>query len=72
VTEGNYKEILFTHMLILLISSVVVLLTLSIRVRRSWHEGSYKPPQQIMKACRLSDTSKKPIQSLERKNCNCI
>jgi hypothetical protein len=66
------RKSLPTHMLVLLISSAVVFLTLSIRIRRGWHEGSYKPPQQIMKACRLSDTSKKPIQSLLRKNKNCI
>jgi hypothetical protein len=66
------RKSLPTHMLVLLISSAVVFLTLSIRIRRSWHEGGYKPPQQIMKACRLSDTSKKPIQSLLRKNKNCI
>jgi hypothetical protein len=51
-------------MLIPFVSFVVVILTLSIRVRRSWHKSSYKPPQQIMKARRLSNTSKKPIQSL--------
>jgi hypothetical protein len=57
-------------MFILLITFVVVLLTLNIRVRRSWHKSSYKPPQKIVKACRLSNISKKPIQSLPRKKYN--
>jgi hypothetical protein len=51
-------------MFILLISLVVAFLTIRIRIRRSRHKSSYKPPQQIMKASRLSDTSKKPIHSL--------
>jgi hypothetical protein len=59
-------------MLILLVCFVIVLLTLNIRVRRSWHKSSYKPPQQIMKACWLRNTSKKPIQSLSRKKYNFI
>jgi hypothetical protein len=48
-------------MFILLISFVVAFLTISISIRRRRHESSYKPPQQIMKASRLSDASKKPI-----------
>jgi hypothetical protein len=59
-------------MLILLVCFVVVLLALNIRIGRSWHKSSYKPPQQIVKARRLSNTSKKPIQSLSRKKYNFI